>query len=108
MVLVCLLLLLSERMNWKKWEKRWICLMIFGIWLLTDLALYVTYTPVGSMVMHGVQGRYLTPLLIPAALIMPKIRQKGWTEEQIGSVVCYCNIIFASVFILGIGYRFIY
>ena len=105
--LVCLLLLLSEKLNWKKWEKLWIFFMILGIWLLTDLALYVTFTPVGSLVMHGVQGRYLTPLLFIVALILPKIRQTGWKEEQINSVLYYCNIIFSAVLILGIGYYFI-
>lgn len=108
MVLVCLLLLLSEKLNWKKWQKLWICFMILGIWLLTDLALYVTFTPVGSLVMHGVQGRYLTPLLLIAALILPKIDQTGWKEEQINSAVCYCNIIFSAVLVLGIGYYFYY
>lgn len=107
-VLVCLLLLLSEKLDWKKWQKLWIFFMLLGIWLLTDLALYVTYTPVGSLVMHGVQGRYLTPLLLIAALILPKINQTGWREEQINSVLCYCNIFFSAVLVLGIGYYFYY
>lgn len=108
MVLICVLLLLSEKTNWKKWQKYWIFFMILGIWLLTDLALYVTFTPVGSIVMHGVQGRYLTPLLLVGAMILPKIDQTRWTEQKIGSTVCYCNIIFAAVFVLGVGYYFHY
>lgn len=104
--LVCLLLLLSEKLNWKKWEKIWIFFMILGTWLLTDLALYVTFTPVGSLVMAGVQGRYLTPLLLMAALILPKINQHEWKEEKINSALCYCNIIFSTVLVLGIGYYF--
>ena len=107
-VLVCVLLLLSEKANWKKWQKCWIFFMILGIWLLTDLALYITFTPVGSIVMHGVQGRYLTPLLLLGALIWPKIDQTGWKRQQIDSAVCYCNIIFAAVFVLGMGYYFYY
>ena len=104
--LVCLLLLLSEKLNWKKWEKIWIFFMILGTWLLTNLALYVTFTPVGSLVMAGVQGRYLTPLLLMAALILPKINQHEWKEEKINSALCYCNIIFSTVLVLGIGYYF--
>ena len=104
--LICALLLLLEKTSWVKWQKLWITFMILGIWLLTDLALYVTFTPVGSLVMHGVQGRYLTPLFLVVAWILPKIRQTSWNEEQIQSATCYCNIIFAVIFALGIGYYF--
>lgn len=107
-VLVCVLLLVSEKMNWKKWQKYWIFFIILGIWLLTDMALYVTFTPVGSIVMHGVQVRYLTPLLLPAALILPKVERAGWEDRQVSSAVCYCNIVFAAVYVLGMGYYFYY
>lgn len=103
---VCLLLLLSERTEWKKWQKIWLFCMTFGIWIVTDLALYVTFTPVGSLTMYGVQGRYLTPLLFTGAMIIPKIDQTGWKDEQIKSVVCNANIIFAVIFAMGIGYHF--
>ncbi|WP_250492652.1 DUF2142 domain-containing protein [Caballeronia sp. GAWG1-1] len=40
---------------------------------LTFAALYLTWTPVGQMVVEGVQGRYLTALVPLLALAMPKL-----------------------------------
>lgn len=105
-LLICAALFFSEKLNWKKGQRLWLFLMILGIWLLTNLALYVTFTPVGSLVMLGVQGRYLTPLLLAAALIFPKAEQHPWKEERLSSAVCYCNIIFPLMLTLGIGYYF--
>lgn len=107
-VFVVIILILSEQLEMKKWQKVYLLFMCLGIWMVTDLALYVTFTPVGSLVMTGVQGRYLTPLLIIAAMFMPKIRQTTWTERQVENAVLYGNIIFAVMLALGIGYYFYY
>lgn len=56
--------------------------------------------------MVGMQGRYLTPLLLLAVTALPKLDQVSWGKGQIQSAVCYGNIIFAVILALGIGYYF--
>ena len=44
-------------------------LMIFGIILFIWTALYLSFTPVGNMIINGVQGRYFIPLLFPLLIV---------------------------------------
>lgn len=48
-----------------KYLKIIIPIIIFGIIVLIWTALYLSFTPVGEMVINGVQGRYFIPLLFP-------------------------------------------
>ncbi|MBD7910220.1 DUF2142 domain-containing protein [Clostridium sp. Sa3CVN1] len=50
-------------------DKLVISLATIIAWGLVDTALYVTFTPVGSKEIAGVQGRYIIPLLLPILLI---------------------------------------
>ena len=48
------------------------CLIAFSIissWVLVMTALYVTFTPVASQTILGVQGRYFAPLMLPLILL---------------------------------------
>ncbi len=107
-VFVFLILIISEQIDLKQWQKAWLFVITLGIWMLTDLALYVTFTPVGSLTMTGVQGRYLTPLLMLIALFIPKLKQNTLKTEQIENIVHYGNVIFSLMLSLGIAYYFYY
>ena len=48
--------------NWK--NKIWIILIAAGVIVLTEIALYVSFTPVGAEFIGGIQGRYYIPIYI--------------------------------------------
>lgn len=52
----------------KKWHKIWFFLIFLASYWLVFLALYLGWTPVGSKVVAGVQGRYFLPI-IPLLLL---------------------------------------
>ena len=56
--------------------KIWNGILIFGTACLVWTALYLDFTPVGSMVINGVSPRYYLPLIFPLSLIFinPKVR----------------------------------
>ena len=47
----------------EKWQKIWIWLISIAAYCLVFIALYIGWSPVGSLVVLGVQGRYLLPIL---------------------------------------------
>lgn len=50
--------------QFKKLEKVWIVLIGIGIMTLIQLAMYLSFTPVGANFIGGVQGRYFIPVFI--------------------------------------------
>lgn len=76
------LCLKEERTSLSLWSKIFILLIILGDYALINLALYVTWTPVGSHEIWGVQGRYLIPLISLMPIIFAR-KQKRCNETGI-------------------------
>ncbi|MDM8270382.1 DUF2142 domain-containing protein [Thermophilibacter provencensis] len=72
--------------------------LLAGVWLLVgfliSLALYLQFTPVGSLEVAGVQSRYYLPLIVPAlgALMVALVpggrpREEGPSRADVGTAV---------------------
>lgn len=53
-----------------------IVLFVTG-YIATIASLYISFTPVGSEQVFGVQGRYFIPLVLPLVLVLASFSQKG-------------------------------
>jgi uncharacterized membrane protein len=70
-VLILAALLDKGRANRLGWlQKIWIVCIVIQVYLLIDLSLYLIWTPPGADTIHGVQGRYFLPLVMPVLLIL--------------------------------------
>lgn len=69
-------------------------LSIFLSWGAVVGTLYLTFNPVGSTIIDGVQGRYFAPLLLPFLLLFKctKIENK-YNKENLNKVVTVFSII---------------
>jgi len=73
----------DARLGW--WSIAWNVLMIAAIGTMIAAALYIDWTPLGSPVVTGMQGRYMLPLLPLAgvtfcsALPLPR----GWDDKAV-------------------------
>lgn len=77
--------------------KIWDAVLIFGTACLVWTALYLDFTPVGSMVINGVSPRYYLPLIYPLSLIF--LNQKIKCSLQVEN---YQRLI-AILMLLGTG-----
>ncbi len=68
------------RMN--KISKSLIFLMVAGIYAVTCLAMYITWSPVGGTEILGVQGRYFIPVLALAPLLLSPSIDSTTTERR--------------------------
>lgn len=68
----------EQGMDFSKFEKFLITLMVLGSYGLTCLALYIGWTSVGSESIEGVQGRYFIPILVLMGLVLAS----GKSEEK--------------------------
>lgn len=74
--------------------KIWNGILIFGTACLVWTALYLDFTPVGSMVINGVSPRYYLPLIFPLSLIF--INQKvrcSMKLENYQSLIAFLMLI---------------
>ena len=82
------------------WKTR---LLVIGIYLATVAliasALYVSFTPVRSEIIKGVQPRYLLPLLFPVLLILGSSRFKNPFNKNIYNLAIF--IVMAAVLLNG-------
>ena len=53
----------EQGINLRAYQKNLVFLMILGVYGLTCLALYISWTGVGETNIAGIQGRYFIPLL---------------------------------------------
>jgi len=72
--IVFIYLFFTDRYNLKNkfdWKYRlWNLLIIFGIISMIWLSMYLSFTPVGSLTINGVQGRYFIPILLPLLICL--------------------------------------
>lgn len=64
-------------------------------WILALTALYITFTPVGKSTVDGVQGRYITPLIVPLLLLLKngKIKINLNKEKLNYFLMLECSIV---------------
>lgn len=80
------------------WQKMLILTLVLGICLLIWTALYISFTPVGSNTINGVQSRYFIPLIFPFLLCFqtPKISNKF--KQQNYNLVMFCLLSVVVMF----------
>lgn len=101
LVFICFVLFTSKSPNIKfnKLFRLLFMIELIGIWILICTALYLSFTPVGSNSINGVQTRYFVPLLpMILYLLIPK---KNLKEDEITYVYYFVQIILALM-VLGI------
>lgn len=101
-LLVLLFFVSSEKRTvFSPLNKIWCALLVFAAVILVWTAMYLTFTPVGSEYIDGVQARYYFPLLLPISLITytGKIESKMEIEKY-NRLIIFINIIllFISIY----------
>lgn len=107
-VLLLAVLLDKDQASGLGWpQKIWIACIIFAVFVLIDLSLYIIWTPPGADTVHGVQGRYFLPLVIPGLLIFSNQKFKRpslpWaplaaTGYSVAVLTATCLTVFARFY----------
>ncbi len=93
----CLILLslrnAGEALYMKPWQKFWVCLIAFGSLLGLMGAMLIAWTPFGSPVVEGVQGRYLLPVIpfVFLCLKNDKVVRTAGRDEHLIFYMCAMN-----------------
>lgn len=71
--------------------------IIIMCWGLTITFIYVSFNPVGSLAINGVQGRYFAPLLLPLLLLFKssKISNEFKPQNLIGVILFVSSVLLA-------------
>lgn len=96
LVLVGVALIDNESRNFvfRKKEKIMLVLSVICSWGLVATALYITFTPLGSDAIQGIQGRYWGPLLVPLLLLLKnKWITCSLKEETINYILSWSMMI---------------
>lgn len=91
--------------NLKILEKTWILIISLGIIVLVQLAMYISFTPVGVDFVGGVQGRYFIPILILPLLCM--IRKENYIKTKYPNVTPLIISTVLNIFVLQNIYLFL-
>lgn len=69
-------------------------IMIFGLTAVIYTSMYVTYTPVGSKVIEGVQGRYFIPLILPFLFVITQKKKLFLVKDGlfVRIVIGFCTV----------------
>lgn len=62
-------------------------LMVIGIYIATNFAMYVSWTPVGSTDIAGVQGRYFIPMIALSTLLLTSSDTEGVQQQSVGDMI---------------------
>lgn len=88
-------------------DKITIIIGIVATWFAIVAALYVGFTPVGSLTVNGVQGRYFGPLLFGSSMLLvtPKIKS-NFNQKNLTTFVYLIMITINISFISHILFKF--
>ena len=69
-------------------------IMIFGLTAVIYTSMYVSYTPVGSQVIEGVQGRYFIPLILPFLFVITQKKKLFLMKDEffVRIVIGFCTV----------------
>src|SRR5262249_25594568 len=59
---------------------------VLAYWLAIFLIFYLAWTPIDALWIHGIQGRYFTIVLPPAALVVAALVNRGAPEPIVASI----------------------
>lgn len=79
-------------------------LMVFGVYVITNLILYLSWTPVGSSGIEGVQGRYFCSLLVLLTLFSNR-QVEGINEEKMNLKYIFIAMVFVAIFLVTLVNR---
>lgn len=85
----------TERQLIKTSHKLWIFILVIGSVLAIEIGMFISWTPMGSLTISGVQGRYLLPIL-PALLLIVRnsnLTLKRDVSQYIIIAICSLNLI---------------
>lgn len=77
--------------NWS--EKSMIVFSILSVFILSATALYITFTPVGSLAVDGYQARYLTPMFFLFMSILSTSKIKSSYSEKFLDNVTFFSVV---------------
>jgi len=82
-------------------DKLMIALLVIFSWGLIVTALYLTFTPVGSNYIDGLQGRYIIPLLVPMLLLLKNNKViSNFSKRELNYIISIsflCILLFACL-----------
>ena len=87
----------------QKKEKIFLFFTILASWSLVLTALYISFTPVGTPEIQGVQGRYFAPLLLPVLLLFKTSKIKSdYTERQLNLLNVFSSTVVLLVAVVKV------
>ena len=98
MLLLSYISILDDSYNFNKKEKMIFVIIFFIVYIMTNIVLYVSFTPVGNETINGYQARYLFPIL-PLLLICISNKNIKVTKGNNTDLL----IILSSIIILMTG-----
>lgn len=89
----------KKEMEFTLIEKMWIFTIVIAVWMLMDLALYLSFSPVGALAPIGVQGRYLTPTILILIYVMSGrvVVTKGSSNNTLAWGIVYSVVLTMSM-----------
>ena len=102
-IVLLILATISEKNTLEfKWKSKiWLLLIILAISLLINVAMYVSWTPVGANIVNGVQGRYFTPILILALLCLVK-KDTNWKVNNLNTKAMTITFLLSALTIVQV------
>lgn len=100
-LIVVVSLIDSSNLSINKFHKLLFMLVILGVVLLIWTALYLSFTPIGSNIIDGVQPRYFLPLLFPLLVCLGSSKFKVKISDKIYNFIVLgipVIIIFMAVY----------
>lgn len=94
----------SEHQLIKASHKIWIILVLIGVAICTEVGLFISWTPIDSSIIEGVQGRYFLPIL-PAFLLL--FRNSNITLKRDMSKYIIFAILFLNIVEMALAFRVI-
>lgn len=93
----------NDEVSLRGWDRTWLLAAIVLSWALVLTSLYLGFTPVGSLTIEGVQGRYFTPLLLPLLLLLRgRSIKNGLKEESFNYFISIFSTSFALMMAIKI------
>ena len=88
----------NDRFTFKRSSKIYILFLIFASMCLIWTALYISFTPVGSNFINGVQSRYYLPLVIPLLFMVRSSKIETSIRPDILNRIVFGICIFICMF----------
>ena len=85
-------------------QKLWMLFLGISTILIIELAMYISWSSVGSTRLEGIQGRYFIPVAI--LILLPMCMKNNYVKFKNINVKLPAIVSVLSVFVIQIIYRF--